>query len=383
MDIQVENEIIIIGGNHHNMLGVIRALGEKGIYSNIIVTHVEKYAYVTKSKYVKEFTIISEKEEEVLNSLEKYKVLNKKAVLIPTSDFAAYVIDKNLNMLKKYFYVPSIKNKQGNIIKLMNKYNQYKLCINNKIGCLKSIEVNLNQEIITQGVNLPCIVKPLESIDGEKDDISICKNTDELNVTIKKFKAKGYKNALIQDYLEDKKECMIMGVAYNNQVIIPGIAERIRCYPLKKGTTSFGKIITKSNFDYDFSQIVNLIKKIGYNGLFDIDIFKTKGKFVLNEINFRNSGNSYALVSDNIYLAYIYVLLTLGLDVSNEKLNVDKDFYFIDENYERKLLLSKQISFWDYSEARKKTSSYFIKNKKDRRVRRWKYIYAIKRRIKK
>ena len=46
------NEVIIIGGNHHNMLGVIRAFGEKGKLVNIIITSKHKYCYIKKRSLI-------------------------------------------------------------------------------------------------------------------------------------------------------------------------------------------------------------------------------------------------------------------------------------------------------------------------------------------
>ena len=50
-------KVVVIGGLHHNTLGVIRALGEKGITSlNIDVILVEqnvnKKNFIAKSKYI-------------------------------------------------------------------------------------------------------------------------------------------------------------------------------------------------------------------------------------------------------------------------------------------------------------------------------------------
>ena len=47
-------EVIVIGGNHHNMLGAIREFGKFNIQVYAIITNSSNYAYVKKSKYVKE-----------------------------------------------------------------------------------------------------------------------------------------------------------------------------------------------------------------------------------------------------------------------------------------------------------------------------------------
>ena len=47
-------EIIVIGADHHNTLGVLRSLGEKGINSILLLISENKKSYVAKSKYAKE-----------------------------------------------------------------------------------------------------------------------------------------------------------------------------------------------------------------------------------------------------------------------------------------------------------------------------------------
>ena len=158
----MDNEVIVIGGSHYNTLGVIRSLGEVNIKVYAIITNKNKYAYIKKSKYLKNYDIIEENEEEIKKILlSKYSNHNK-AVLIPTSDFAALFIDKNLNELKNYFVVPNIDNKQGKMEELMNKYNQFNLAKKNNIKIAETFELDLNK-IDEDKITYPNILKPITS----------------------------------------------------------------------------------------------------------------------------------------------------------------------------------------------------------------------------
>ena len=117
--------------------------------------------------------------------------------------------------------------------------------------------------------------------------------------------------------------------------------------------------------------------------MFDIEIFKIGKNFWLNEINFRNSGNSYVLTYKNIYLAYIYILLIGNDELSNININFFDEFHIRDEFLERNQLLKKNISLKEYFNAKIKSKVGFIKNKKDRAPEYWKKIFAILRRINK
>lgn len=378
----MNNEIIIIGGNHHNMLGITRALGENGLRVNLIVTNNNKYAFVVKSKYVKTYCIVKEDEKQILDILENKYDKNKKSILLPTSDFAAYVIDKNLDKLKLKFIVPNINYKQSEIIKYMNKYNQYILAKKYNINMAKSVECDLeNFEFL--GNCYPYIVKPLESIDGEKNDITICKNKKELFKAIEEFRNKEYKKVIIQEFIKYDKEITLMGCIWGKKLILPGGVEKIRRFPKNKGNVSYGIVKPIEKIGVNIKPIENLLKDINYNGMFDIEIFKIGKNFWLNEINFRNSGNSYVLTYKNIYLAYIYILLICNDELSNININFFDEFHIRDEFLERNQLLKKNISLKEYFNAKIKSKVGFIKNKKDRAPEYWKRIFAILRRINK
>ena len=180
------NEVIVVGGNHHNALGVIRSFGKNGIKINLIVTNDTKYPFIVKSKYVKKYSIIKENEVEILDELSKYKNITPKPAIIPTSDYAEYVIDKNLDKLKKTFIVPSINNTQGEVIKYMDKFNQIDLCKKYKIDMAKSCVLVLNNELnLNIKLKYPYILKPIESINGKKTDIQIVSNPKESKIVSK------------------------------------------------------------------------------------------------------------------------------------------------------------------------------------------------------
>ena len=380
----IENKIIIIGGNHHNMLGVIRMLGEKGIKPYIIVTNDNKYAFVIKSRYVKDYDIVLENEKEIEKILmEKYANKQNKAILIPTSDFAALFIDKNLNKLKKYFIVPNINDDQGKIEELMNKYNQYQLAKKYKINMAKTLKIDLTKKINIKEMPFPCILKPIVSALGKKGDIEICQNEDELKESIKRLKDKNYKEILLQEKINYDYECGIKGCIYNRKVIMPGITKIIRSYPQKRGTNSFG-LISPYNFEnIDINNFINMLKDLNYNGIFDSEIFIKDKKVYLNEINCRTSGCGYSLIYGGVNLPFLWVSLINKEDISNEKLKIEKEYYFQDEILDLQSLIHKEINFKEYMKSFIKAKTHLILNKHDLKPFVYKYLYAILRRIKK
>ena len=301
----MKNEIIIIGGNHHNLLGMVRSFGERNFKCNVIITNDNRYAYVKRSKYINKCFVVHEDEKEIMTCLDKFSGNQNKPIIFPTSDFSEAIIDKNFNAIKSSFILPSINNKQGQILKFMNKFNQFELAKKNDIKMAKSKIIELNDSNIKIQTTYPCIIKPLESIDGQKSDITICYNNSQLKECFEKLRKCNYKKLLIQDYINYDYELTLMGCSYNKRVYIPGAVKKFRRYPTDRGSVSFGEVIPYNYFSKKIINIEKLLIELNYNGLFDIEIFVRGSDVFLNEINFRNSGNSYVLNYKNISLGLI------------------------------------------------------------------------------
>src|SRR5699024_9531972 len=106
MDKKIPNKIIVLGGNHHNGLGIIRSLGEMGIGVYFIAIGVKK-SFVVKSKYIKRYWIV-EQEKEVLDILiQNFGKDQFKSIIIPSDDNSATIIDENLDYLIDNFIIPN------------------------------------------------------------------------------------------------------------------------------------------------------------------------------------------------------------------------------------------------------------------------------------
>lgn len=379
--------VIIIGLNHHNTLGVIRALGEKGIFSSLILTAETKYSYVKKSKYLKKVVLVKEDSQSILEALEKFKEKQQKSILIPTSDYAALVIDDNLMKLKRDFIVPSINRIPKLVKKYMDKYIQHDLVNQYHILQARSWNVKVVGFRSPKKLSFPCIVKPLVSATGEKSDITICKTKSVLENTLVLFKEKGYKTALIQEYINYDMECGLIGCCHNKKVIMPGVIEKMRIFPEKRGNVSFGKIVPLSQISLKWQAqiqgILNILTDLNYSGMFDIEVFIKGENIYVNEINFRNSGNSYAYVCQNVYIVYLWILMVLGKNIQHEIQAITREYFFCDEYLELQQLKYKKISFKTWIHSMKQSQSFFIWNLKDWKVVVYKYIYAVLKRLRK
>lgn len=356
----IENLVCVIGGNHHNMLGIIRMMGENNIKVNAIIINGDKNSFCIKSKYLSSYFLVAYDEKKIINEINK---LPKDTIIIPTGDDATFIIDKNYKKLKSKYILPSINDEENQMEKYMNKYFQNQLLKKYNLKTAESFIYEFNKNL-PENLEFPVIVKPLLSIDGKKSDIQIASNINDLLVKLKEFEKKEYKRVIIQKYIYMDYECGLNGCICNDSVVIPAILKKIRRFPLKKGNVSYGKIIKKNEMKVDLSPIIHMLKEIRYNGMFDIEIFICGEDYYINEINFRNSGNSYAYMKGNVNLALIWVMKNLNLK-NDLPLEVKKSYYFRDEILELKQLFNKNISFVEFIYSWFKSRSNFIINFKD------------------
>lgn len=334
-------DVVIVGSAHINALGVIRSLGEKGVNPILLLTGNKRY--IEKSKYVKKTYYSDLDEKEILDTLiNKIEFNNKKCYIVPTGDFVAYVIDKNMNKLKSKYIIPNIKEKENEISKYMDKYEQFKIAKKNNWKMAKTKLLDLTPDISND--IYPCILKPAVSAQGIKSDIRICKNENEFKVAIDEFKNKNYRNVLLQELLEYDYEIDVPGISNSKESIAYAMIEKINIYPVKRGSTCYGKVVAV--YEKEREKIENLINSIDYNGIFDIDLFVKENEIFLNEINFRNGALSYALTNADIAITLEWILANETGKINRK--NIEKSYYFMVEDYNLKLVFQKEISIFKF-----------------------------------
>ena len=381
---EIKNDIIIIGADHCNALGVIRSLGECGIRPIFILLNDTKKCMTEYIKYIKKIYVIDENKQKMLCKflLEEFKNLELKPIIIPTGDPIEKYLDENYNLLKEKFILPNINNEKGEIVKFMEKMEQYKLSKKYNVLMAKTFYYKLDEEINIKELPKKVIIKPDLSADGDKADIRIANGKKEIEESLKEFKEKKYKSVLIQEFLDFENEYGIMGYSVKGNVVVPGIYRNDYIYPSKRGNTSYAEMFPLKDFKYDIKPIIEMISSMNYTGLFEVEMFLMNGKIYFNEMNIRNSANLYAYKGDKVNYIYLYIKELLGLDTSNDKRDVTKHYYYSIEPLHLKNVLEKRLNIFKCIYHINK-STKLIFNIKDIKPFFYKYFYAIKKRIKK
>lgn len=353
------NKAIVIGCDHHNTLGVIRGLGERGIMSDLVFIAPAAMTFVDASKYIAKKWRIDKDNEIVDLLIAKYKEEQEKPVIICCTDASSGVIDENVDRLRPYFYLPGAKE-QGCISKLMNKKEMADLA--NEIGLrtpqtyyISEAEQNLSSII------LPCIIKPIVSRKGSKAEIAICCTFTELE---EYSKSHNLNNDQIQQFIDKDFEYQLIGCSTSKEVVIPGVSKILR--PCKGSNTSFLHYIPLEDGFCDIVKCKEFVRRTGYHGLFSLEFLRDKdGQDYFMEINFRNDGNAICVTAAGMSLPYIWYLDCLGKDYSNEAHKEIKTVYVMPDMAELKLLVTRQITLKKYISDLWKTNRFMEYDKRD------------------
>lgn len=318
------NKVIIFGGDHYNSLGLARVFGVNGIKPDGILTIYQKnYSriFAAKSKYWNRVINVDSEEEGLRKIIEDYSHEKEKPVLVPSSDKAELIIDKNKKELEEHFYVPGFKDERYSVLELMNKYTQAKWAQELGLNIALTWELNLLgdlQDEMRKVNKYPCILKPVLSSEGKKTDIKKCNDAEELRRTLRNLESKGYNRILAQEFLDKEYEMELFGSILTNEKVIPFfLTKHLREWPRVGGSVSCHEFIVDKKLKDKAEEILAKIRDFGYSGNIDIELFKIGDSIYLNEVNFRNSGDVYACFYNKLYYPFIWYLDTIGKGIKH------------------------------------------------------------------
>ena len=373
IDRKSKMKVIIIGGNHHNTLGVIRSLGYVGLSSHLILVCKEKNPYVSHSKFINKCFLLHE-EEDILPCLLKNfsHLVSPKPVIIACADSISSYLDCHYNQLKDYFLLPGAKE-EGRISYFMDKEIMSDLARKVGMNVPQTVVVTQDDEKIDVALPFPWIIKPLVSKDGSKSDIKRCFNEKDWESYLA---GNHCKKLQVQQLIDKEYEFQLIGCSLDsgNQLIIPGYARNIR--PSDVTNTGYLQYLPTSKLPVDIDLCRTFIKSIGYSGLFSMEFIHGKdGIDYFMEINLRNDGNSICVTASGLNLPYIWCLSQCGEDICEEldRMNRMIPVYVMPEFDDLILLLKGKVNAFTWLKDLFKTDCFMEFSSKDPKP----FIYAL------
>lgn len=325
----IKRKIIVVGGDCYNTLGIIRTLGEANYKFDVIFIRGD-FIIASKSKYLKgkKVSIVNSVEEAYykLVSLKK-SIKNKKVFLIVEGDNLTGYLDKHYNSLEDKF-IWNNAGVQRKLSKYLNKKVQVDIAEKYGINVMPSVIVN--NGTIPEDIEYPVMTKAVSSeIDNWKSEVFICNSKRELKEAFSKIKSP---TVMLQKFIKKTNELCLDGYSINRgrQQFIT-IASKYN-YLIDSGFSYYGTIYNFNDQQLQ-KKITNIMTDIGYEGIYSFEFLEDQsGKLYFLEINFRNSGWSYASTCAGMPLPILWIKSMINNKIDETKKKQIKDkFTFIDD----------------------------------------------------
>lgn len=338
--------IVIFGGDNYNTLGMIRTLGENSIDFMAIIIK-SGFTLAPKSKYLKnrEFFVVESIEEGMI-VLDNYKtkLTGKKAFLLVEGDELTGVLDRHYSKFADYFIWNNC-GEAGRLTRYLNKKSQVELAENCGIKVLPSV-ITLNG-VVPIGLEYPVITKAVTSeISNWKSEVFICKSEKELMEAFTHIKSK---EIMIQKYIVKKNELCIDGYSVNKgKTQFFGIASQYT-YLLDFGYSFVGEVSNVKDVTVK-EWITRAMTAAGYEGIYSFEfIIDQDDTPYFLEINFRNSGWSYAATCLGMPLPLLWIDSMMSGEVrDNVEKKVPAGYRFISDFADFKTRAGKNMSYWKW-----------------------------------
>lgn len=356
--------VIILGANHYNTLGLIWSFSEGG-HDIYLILRKERINYVAKSNKIKGY-VLFEANSEIVDKIKQLAVgLNDKPLLVASEDVGATIIDNNSKELSAYCFLEG-----GRLPNSINKYRDKN--VSNKLA--EEIGFDVPKSIILTNCNgalpvvmtFPLIVKCNNSLFGGKAIQRVCENETEFRATTASI-SNEYYPILVQEFIQKDYELVLFGCSVGNgEQVYSAIANRkIRYTPNGLGT--YGKSIRIED-DVEIRKLKELaskyLKKIGYTGLWGIDFISKNNKYYFIEINLRNDGISYLSTSCGFNLPEI-----LCKSITGENIDIKFDYkskFFIHPTMDFMNVLRGNVGLFKWSKQVLSNCCYATYNRKDK-----------------
>lgn len=310
-------KFIVFGIDHYNPLGVLRSLGENGIYADFICIP-GRAPIASSSKYIGKLYIVKDYIEGCKLLLKEYGSYNSDNLpIVITSDDeqVGYMDEHYEEYVGKFIFFNA--GRSGKITEFMDKFNILELAKKHGLKTLDAVAVK--RGVVPENVEYPVITKSIApNVGGWKADVHICENEEALKVAFEKIESP---IVLVQHYIDKKNELCIEGFgACKGKINFPAIASDYK-YNIKGYYSPYHNSYNFENVELR-KAIDSMIEEIQFEGIYEIEfLIDEKDNLYFSEINFRNSTWSYAstVAGMNLPMLWAETMLTGKLPKNAEK----------------------------------------------------------------
>lgn len=304
-----QKTVVVAGSNYSSSLCMARTFGRAGYDVKIyrlfqgkpklggLMTYLRPESH---SRYVSGYQqYIIQDSRDFADMLIANAQQGEKQLFVPVDDITTSLLDENYDALKDYYIMPNISGTQGRINELMSKQKQMELARKSGMDIVNSCVIEAENGVfdIPDTVTYPCFVKPDISRYSDKTYMRKCESVKELQETLAEFSRNQKVSMIVEDFLEIDREYSILGLCIKDKAVAPGLfmVEEGGTND-RKGVTLVGRVVDTAPYKEFIDGILTFVKSLDFEGLFDVDLIRTKdGKMHFIELNLRFGASGYAI----------------------------------------------------------------------------------------
>ena len=347
----MNNKIVIWGDDHHNALGLLRMLGDRG-FDILFLVHKLDNRIATSSRYCKKKYIAKGIKDALDYLTQNYTDKDNRAVLIFTADKFSEAANNNLSRLIDYFIVAG-PTKEGFLSEIDDKYTMGKIAAD--CGIIIPETILIPSDPISSVNSFPAIIKPCSPAVKDFKTIQV-KNRKQLEKVAQSFIPQ--KRYVIQQFIQKEADGLVYGCrTMDGNTCLAGICVRNRWS--EDGCGSFGYITDIIPDCINVTGIDEFLKKIGFYGLFSVEYALTKDNAYFYEFNLRNDGTSVLFYNAGANIALAYVNSCFGIE-EEVQTKVNGKQYLMHEILDRFNIYDGNVSRKQWLEDKEKVTLNFL-----------------------
>ena len=313
---ETSTPVLVLGSAHHGGLGIARSLGRLGVHVYVVDanprTPVRSSVYCRGSFF---WDIDRPSEEDSLEYLAGIgRRLNRRLILLPTSDTAALFVAANAGALQEWFIFPNLSFDLAQL--LCSKKELYFLAKKVGVPTPNALFPDSKQDVLNfaQGAKFPIMLKAVDARYAKthlrrcgvrrwenvvRPKVVHCEQ--ELLENYEMLENPEHPNVMLQEYIPGGETANFMFNGYFNgdsECLFGITGKKIRQYPPYAGVTSFGVCLHEPTVAETTRKFM---KTIGYRGILDIGyrLDARDGRYKVFDVNPRIGCTFRLFVSDN------------------------------------------------------------------------------------
>lgn len=299
--------VIVFALEHYNPLGLIRSLGENGIYP-VYFSIKRRQEVATYSKYISKLYRANSVEEGYRLLLKEYGHFDyeHRPIVLFSDDKSVGYFDLHYDEIKDKFICYNA-GKTGRINEFMDKKKILDIAKKYGFNVLDSYVVNKGE--IPVNLVYPIITKDISPNSGSwKSDVFICNNEEELK---KAYEVITSPQVLIQRFVNKKNEYALEGFCINQGKEMMIVTSLTWKYLIEGYYSPYHDVIPFENKDMG-EKLQKMFEEIGFEGIFEVEfLIDQDGTYYFLETNFRASAWNHTGSIAGMPLSYLWVKSTL------------------------------------------------------------------------